>query len=140
MGPNTAPAGETRFAFDFLTSARLPLAVIGVTPATAWVVLADGRFEIRFGFWRLTTTRANVVSARRTGPYRWWRGLGPRLSMVDRGVTFGTSTGPGVCVSFASPVPALAPGGWLRHPAVTVTVADPDALVNALTRGERAGP
>ncbi|MFE2618138.1 hypothetical protein ACFXA2_31480, partial [Micromonospora chalcea] len=33
----------------------------------------------------------------------------------------------------AVPVPALAPGPWLRHPAVTVTVADPAALRDAVT-------
>nr|WP_232075551.1 hypothetical protein [Phytohabitans suffuscus] len=124
---------DVRFPFAFRGPARWPLALLGVTPARAWLALSADRLEIRYGPWRLATTRGNVVGARRTGPYRWWRALGPRLSMADRGATFGTSVGPGVCLRFATPVPALAPGGWLRHPAVTVTVSDPDALVDALT-------
>jgi hypothetical protein len=132
-----APHEAGRFPFAFPVPARWSLALLGVTPARAWVAVSAGTFEVRFGPWRLSTSRANVLDARRTGPYRWWRSVGPRLSLVDRGVTFGTNAGPGVCVRFATPVPALAPGRWLRHPAVTVTVADPDALVEALSR--RAG-
>ncbi|GAA4445357.1 hypothetical protein [Phytohabitans houttuyneae] len=123
-----------RFPFAFRAPARWALALVGVTPARAWVAVSPEEFEVRFGPWHLRTSRANVRAARRTGPYRWWRALGPRLSMADRGATFGTTTGPGVCVCFATPVPALAPGGWLRHPALTVTVTDPDALVAALDR------
>lgn len=50
------------------------------------------------------------------------------------GVTFGTGTTAGVCLRFGTPVPGLAPGRWLRHPAATVTVTDPDALLAALRR------
>jgi hypothetical protein len=35
-------------------------------------------------------------------------------------------------VSFVEPVHAIEPTGVLRHPAATVTVADPEALAAAL--------
>ncbi|MFC0505788.1 hypothetical protein [Micromonospora costi] len=121
-----------RFPFRFDPPFRPALALLGVRPETAWVEVDEARLLVRFGPWRLTTARANVAGVTRGGPYRWWRVIGPHLSLVDRGVTFGSSTSPGLCVRFGTSVPALAPGSWLRHPAVTVTVADPDALADAL--------
>jgi hypothetical protein len=126
--------GEHRFRFAFAAPFRVPLALLGVRPATASVTVDDAWLAARFGPWRLRTPRANVVAARRTGPYRWWRAIGPHLSLADRGVTFGTSTGGGVCIEFATPVPALA-GRRLRHPGLTVTVEEPDALVRILVGG-----
>ncbi|MER7893941.1 hypothetical protein ABTX15_29425 [Micromonospora sp. NPDC094482] len=122
-----------RFPFRFDQRLRPALALIGVHPGSAWVELDDEWLLVRFGPWRLRTARGNVAGAERGGPYRWWRVIGPHLSLADRGATFGTSTAGGVCVRFGAPVPALAPGPWLRHPAVTVTVVDPEALVRALS-------
>ncbi|MEV1333995.1 hypothetical protein AB0J20_30980 [Micromonospora costi] len=121
-----------RFPFRFDPPFRPALALLGVRPETAWVEVDEARLLVRFGPWRLATARANVAGVTRAGPYRWWRVIGPHLSLVDRGVTFGSSTSAGLCVRFGEPVPALTPGSWLRHPAVTVTVADPDALADAL--------
>jgi hypothetical protein len=126
--------GVHRFDFRFDPPFRVALALLGVRPATAGITVDGAWLTARFGPWRLRTSRSNVTTARRTGPYRWWRAIGPRLSLVDRGVTFGTSTTAGVCIEFAAPVPALA-GRRLRHPGLTVTVADPDALVRALEGG-----
>ncbi|MEV4727004.1 hypothetical protein [Micromonospora humida] len=123
-----------RFAFRFDPAFRVPLALLGIRPQTCAVLLDDAELVIRFGRWRLRTGRANVVDAQRGGPYHWWRAVGPHLSLADRGVTFGTGTTAGVCLRFGTPVPGLAPGRWLRHPAATVTVTDPDALLAALRR------
>lgn len=133
--PTDPTAGEPvrRFEFRFDPPFRLPLALLGVRPETARVELGPDEFTVRFGPWRLRTGRSNVTGAEPGGPYRWWRAIGPRLSLADGGVTFGSSVSAGICVRFAEPVPALAPGPWLRHPAVTVTVADPDGLLRALT-------
>ncbi|MFI7490029.1 hypothetical protein ACIBXA_16780 [Micromonospora echinaurantiaca] len=122
-----------RFAFRFDPVFRPGLALVGVRPATAWVRVDDAELIVRFGPWRLRTGRGNVTGVEVAGPYRWWRAIGPRLSLSDAGVTFGSSTRAGVCVRFAEPVPALLPGGRLRHPAVTVTVADPDGLARVLS-------
>ena len=122
-----------RFDFAFMRRYRLPLALLGIGPRTACVVVGGGELTIRFGFWRLRTPIDNVRDARRGGPYRGWRAIGPRLSLADGGVTFASTSAAGVCIRFSSPVPALLPATWPRHPAATVTVADPDRLVALLT-------
>ncbi|WP_245675420.1 hypothetical protein [Micromonospora halophytica] len=124
------PAHRSAFRFD--PAFRVPLALLGVRPETSWVVVDDEALEIRFGPWRLRTPRANVAGAELGGPYRWWRAVGPHLSLADGGVSFGSSTAAGVCVRFAEGVPALVPGPWLRHSAATVTVGDPEALQRVL--------
>ncbi|MGN9908637.1 hypothetical protein ACTMTJ_13930 [Phytohabitans sp. LJ34] len=125
---------EARFRFAASRAVWWLLAPFGVRPGNAWLALSEAELVVRFGPWRLRTARDNVLDARRSGPYRWWRVIGPHLSLADRGVTFGTNAAAGVCVRFATPVPALLPGRWLRHPGLTVTVADPDGLVDALRR------
>lgn len=68
--------------------------------------------------------------------YRWFRAIGPRGSSADRGATFGTNAEAGACVRFHAPVPALF-GERVPHPALTVTVEDPEALAAAI-RGRLA--
>ena len=58
--------------------------------------------------------------------------LGARLSLADRGLTFGTVATRGVCIQFREPVRGIEPTGLLRHPNLTVTVAEPDLLVTRL--------
>ena len=55
----------------------------------------------------------------------------PRLSLADRGITFATSTRQGVCITFREQVSALAP--FMKHPALTVTVDEPERLAELLT-------
>jgi hypothetical protein len=57
--------------------------------------------------------------------------------MTDRGLTFGTTTEGGVCLTFDQPVTGLDPLGVLRHPGLTVTVDDVEGFVTAVR--ERAG-
>ena len=124
-----------RFPFAFDREYRLAALLFGVTPANS-VVLVDPDEDIlvaRFGLWRVRTTCSNVVSADITGPYRRITTLGPaRLSLADRGLTFAGTAARGVCLSFAEPVPGIEPTARLRHPGLTVTVADPEALVAAV--------
>jgi hypothetical protein len=91
----------------------------------------DGRFVARYGFLRVDTSLANIADAHVTGPYRWWTAVGPRLSFADDGLTFGTTNRGGVCVHFREPIGRVI--GPRHHSAVTVTVADRDGLVRALT-------
>jgi hypothetical protein len=127
------PRTDERFRFAFDERFRLALAAAGITPSTAFVTLtADDRLVARFGPWTCETPLANVTDAQRTGPYRWWRAIGPRLSFADGGATFGSTEAGGVCLSFAQPVRALDALGMFRHRGLTVTVADPDALVAAV--------
>ncbi|MEW2475193.1 hypothetical protein AB0875_15515 [Micromonospora gifhornensis] len=128
-----------RFEFRFDPPWRPVLALLGVRPSTAWVDVDADEVTVRFGPWRLRTTRDNVTGVQESGPYRWWRAIGPHLSAADVGVTFGSSTARGLCIRFGRPVPALLPGRWLRHPAMTVTVVDPDALAHALAAAPDGG-
>jgi hypothetical protein len=124
---------DERFAFAFDDRFRVALALSGVLPSTCSVTLTDGgRLVARFGPWRCETEIGNVADASVTGPYRWWRAVGPRFSFADRGATFGSTPAGGACITFREPVPALAPGGWLRHPGLTVTVAEPARFVERL--------
>jgi hypothetical protein len=120
------------FDFSIDPAFRAPLAVVGVLPHTARVSVTDEEFLARFGPWRVRTPRSNIRDAEVSGPYRWYRAVGPRLSLADHGATFGSNARVGVCISFVEPVGALLPGLLMRHPALTVTVADPEGLRDAL--------
>jgi hypothetical protein len=120
--------------FPYATDLRLvPFwGPFGVRPGKDGVTLTDdGRFVATFGLLRVETARTNVAGAHVTSGYRWWTAAGARRSLADDGLTFGTNADRGVCVHFHEKVPSrLRRGG---HSAITVTVADPDALVTALT-------
>ena len=78
---------------------------------------------------RLPTSAAWRSPARTgfTGP------LGPaRLAITDGGLTFASNGDRGVLLSFREPVPAIDPLRLIRHPELTVTVADVHGLVSAL--------
>lgn len=123
------------FEFAFEDRYRMPALLFGVTPGRARVVVTDDELLVRFGPWRLRTPLANVSHTQVTGGYAWHRTAGPaHLSLVDRGVTFATTSHRGLCVAFMVPVRAIEPTGVLRHPAATVTVADPEELAAALSR------
>jgi len=48
-----------------------------------------------------------------------------RLSLADHGLTVGTTTRRGVCLLFGEPVPGIELLGLIRHPGLTLTVAEP---------------
>lgn len=126
------PEPTARYDFEWDPRFRLLLAAAGIHPGNSEVTLTAERLVVRFGHWSLTTPLFNIVDARVGGPYSWYRTIGARLSMADRGVTFGTSPHGGVCIRFDRPVPALEPLGLIRHPGLTVTVVDPDGLATAV--------
>ena len=128
-GDSTPPRPSYRFDFDFDPKFRASLADLGVHPGSAWVEVRDEEIEVRFGVQRVRTRRTNVAHVHRSGHYRWWHAIGPRLSLADRGATFGTSTNGGVHLRFHSPVGVL-PG--VRSAGLTLTVADPIGLERAL--------
>jgi hypothetical protein len=106
--------------------------VFGVRPSKDGVTITDdGLFKAVFGFLRLETPLENVIGAHITRNYRWWTAIGARKSFVDDGLSFGTNTKAGVCVHFQEKVPS--PLSRKGHSALTVTVADLDGLVQALT-------
>lgn len=121
------------FEFSFEGRYRLPALIFGITPTTANVLVTDEELLVKFGPWRLHTALANITSTQVSTGYAWHRTAGPaHLSLSDRGITFATNSRRGLCVSFLKPVHAIEPTGLLRHPAMTVTVVDPEALATAL--------
>lgn len=99
-------------------------------PATQGVTVTEHRIIARYGPLRVDAPLSQVHGAHITGPYRWWTAVGPRLSMVDDGLTFGTNATAGVCIHFDPAIRRVI--GLRDHSAVTVTVANPEALVAAL--------
>jgi hypothetical protein len=102
-----------------------------IWPERQGVTLTDDRFVARYGPLRVDAARSQIRDAHITGPYRWWKAVGPRLSMADDGLTFGTNTAAGVCIHFEPRIRRVI--GFRDHSALTVTVADTDALLTALT-------
>jgi hypothetical protein len=131
--------GRERHIFQFAFEPLLiPFAAaVGVRENSAWVELTPGEdvdgkddaVEVHFGPWSMAFPRIDVTSAEVTGPYHFAKVAGPpHLSFKDRGVTFATTRQRGLCISLRRPRKALDPLGLLRHPALTVTVDDPETL------------
>jgi hypothetical protein len=129
MGPPVA-----RFAFRFHPLYRVLGLPFGVTPGTSLVEVVDDHLVVRFGPWHLRTPVTNIVGCDRSGPYAVWKTAGPaRLSLADRGVTFATNRDAGLCIRFATPVPAIDPFRRILHPGITLTVKHVDDLQRRLT-------
>ncbi|MFC4121909.1 hypothetical protein [Nonomuraea zeae] len=126
--------GESQwFGFAFEDRYRPLLSVLGIRPDTCRLTLTDELLRVRFGPWLVLSPRGNVAGAELSGPYSPLKVIGVRMSLADRGLTFGTSTAQGVCLRFRRPVSGSDPLGLLRHPALTVTVDDPARLVQQVT-------
>lgn len=125
------------FPFRFTPLYRAAGLLFGVTRATTGVQVDGTHLRIRFGPWLVWTPLDNVVSTTITGPFSVLKTWGPaRLSLADRGLTCATNGDRGLCIRFAEPVRGLEPFGMLRHPAVTVTVADCDRLAEAMASAQ----
>jgi hypothetical protein len=121
------------FDFRFAPAYRRLARLFGVTPATSQVVVGEETFEARFGPWRVRTDLDNITGVDITGPYLLVKTAGPaRLALTDRGLTFATNGDRGVLVTFRTPVKGLEPLGVLRHPELTLTVADVEGLAALL--------
>jgi hypothetical protein len=128
--------GESQwFGFAFEERYRPLLAVLGIRPDTCRVTLTDELLRVRFGPWLVLSPRGNVAGAELSGPYSPVKAIGVRMSLADRGLTFGSSTARGACLRFHRPVSGSDPLGLLRHPALTVTVDEPDRLVRQISPG-----
>ncbi|RCW46039.1 hypothetical protein DFQ14_102341 [Halopolyspora algeriensis] len=123
------------FPFRFAPAYRLAGLPFGVTGATTRVEVTDGQLLVRFGPWSLRSPVSNVVATTTTGPFSFLPTAGPaHLSLTDRGLTCATNGERGLCIQFAEPVGGIEPFGLIRHPAVTVTVADCRGLARMLHR------
>ena len=126
----------TRFPFRFDPRYRRAARPFGISPERAWVEVGDRELMARFGPWTVVTPLDNVGSVEATGPYAFLKTAGPaRLAITDRGLTFATNGERGARISFVSPVGGIDPFGLIRHPELTVTVAEVDKLVRLLGGG-----
>lgn len=125
-----------RFAFAFDPLYRVVALPLGITPRTAFVEVDADRMVARFGLWTVDTPLANVSGTEVSESYSIHKTIGwAHLSVADRGLTFATNSRRGLCIRFREPVPGLEPTGRLRHPGLTVTVADIEGLAAALAEG-----
>lgn len=138
--PTEVPLVQTeRFAFARQRPWSTILPAAFHAPDRAAVELSDLALSVRFGPFLTTTPWVNVRDVSVSGPYRWFRAIGPRMSLVDRGVTYGTATDRGVCIRFHEPVAGLF-GARRLHPGLTVTVEDPEGLAAAVRARLTANP
>ena len=130
-GWSIAGGGEMFFPYRFDKKFVGFWWLLGVREDADGVTLTDDSFVATFGRYRLEAPMTNITGAHTTLDYHWWKAVGMRLSFVDDGLTFGTSSHGGVCVHFEERVKRVI--GRKNHSALTVTVADMDGLVDALT-------
>ncbi len=127
------PMSAERFEFAFAPSYRIPGAIFGVRPATSWVEVDDSTFKARYGPWRVTTPLGNITGTEVTGPYAFWKTAGSaRFAFTDRGLSFTPNGDRGLLIHFAEPVRGLEASGRLRHPELTVGVAEPERLAEVI--------
>jgi hypothetical protein len=127
------------FPFDFTDPMSVASRLFGAWPFSSGVGVSAKDFWVRYGPWLVHTPLDNVRSAHVVGPLHWWT-VGPaHLSIADSSVTFATTTRRGVCLQFKEPVRGGLPSESVLHPAVTVTVKDPDGLVALIDTVLRPG-
>ncbi len=129
------------FPFRFDPRFAPVLRLGGVTAANSGVQVDESTFTARFGRWRVDTPTTNLARFEITGDYRWWRAIGVRGSLSDRGITFGSNADAGVCICFRVPIDKLVPSVLpAPHSALTVTVDDVHGLAGTLAGYGVAGP
>lgn len=128
------------FPFAFDGRYAWMLKPLGIRPDTAEVTLDFEEIRVRFGRWTTKTSLSNIAGTEITEDYRWYKAIGIRGSLADHGITFGTNADRGLCVRFVEPIPSLTLGKMIRHPGMTLTVADVEGLAEAIERRGTAAP
>lgn len=105
---------------------RFLLLLFGVRAGNAYVDLGDEELDARFGFFRIRTPTANLLSWRIEGPWLWVTAIGVRMSIRHRDLTFGGTNRGGVRVNFREPVTRAG------IPALYLTVEDLEGFAAAL--------
>lgn len=131
---------DSVFPFDFEDRYRPIALMFGATPSTAGVKLGDdGVIRARFGIVSVETPATNVLGVEMSGDYRWWRAIGVRMSLTDRGLTFGSNTRHGVCLRFVEPIRPSPSLFKVKHPGLTLTLADPQGFKEAVDAARETG-
>lgn len=106
------------------------LRVLGVKDTDGVELTDDGTLKATFGRVSVETPLENIEHTVVTGPHRWFKAVGLRLSFSDDGVTFGTNPRRGLCIEFVERIPKVV--GGRDHSALWVSVADPEGLATAI--------
>lgn len=119
--PKRSPEDETqRFPFAVPAGVSRVTRLVGVSPDRAAVEVGEGELRVRFGPWSVETPLENVESASEAlVPLGW-----PSLVTSRQGA---------VRIRFREPVPGALPFGLLPGRSMTVTVDDPDGLLETLS-------
>jgi hypothetical protein len=126
---------ERWFPMEFSPVFRLASLPLGACGKQAGVLVREAELVARFGPWSISTPIDNIASAQVTGPYRVVKTIGPpHLSLRDLGLTFAGTPRRGVCLRFNRALSGIEPLGLIRHPALTVTVREPEELVWEIRR------
>jgi hypothetical protein len=126
-------AAADRFGFRFTPAYRAAGFCFGVLPRTTAATITPRSVSVRFGPWHVYTSLDNIQDVAITGPYTFLKTAGPaRLAVSDQGLTFATNSERGVRLSFRSSIKGIEPTGLLRHPELTLTVADVDGFAERL--------
>ena len=122
-------------------SYRLPGAAFGVRPSTAWVEVDDSMFKARYGPWRVTTPLANITGTEVTGPYAYPKtaGPGPPRDHRPRALVHAERRPRPADPLRRRPSAASTRSGLMRHPELTVGVAEPERLAEAIASRTRPG-
>jgi hypothetical protein len=122
-----------RFRFSFTPAYRPAGLCFGILPDTTEAIITPDSVSVRFGPWRARTSLDNIQAVAITGPYAFLKTAGPaHLGWTDRGLTFATNGERGVRLSFGSSIKGIEPTGLLRHPELTLTIADVDGFAGRL--------
>ncbi len=115
-----------RFPISVGRRSQFLLLLFGVRAGNAYVDLGDEELDAHFGFFRIRTPAANLVSWRIEGPWLWITAIGVRMSIRHRDLTFGGTNRGGVRVNFREPVTRMG------IPALYLTVEDLEGFAAAL--------
>ena len=115
-----------RFPIFVGRRSRFLLLLFGVRAGNAYVDLGDDELDAHFGFFRIRTPTANLVSWRIEGPWLWITAIGVRMSVRHHDLTFGGTNRGGVRVNFRDPVTRAG------IPALYLTVEDLEGFAAAL--------
>lgn len=126
-------SGVIRFEFRFAEAYRVAARPFGIGPDNAWVEVGERTLRAGYGRWLVQTPLANITDVRVTGPYHFLKTAGPpRLGVTDRSLTFASNGDRGVCIAFAERIWGFDRLGLIRHPSLTVTVAETERLAQLL--------
>ncbi len=129
----SADQAADRFNFRFSPGYRAAGLCFGILPTTTEATITADAVSARFGPWHAHTSLDNIRDVAVTGPYAFLKTAGPaHLGLTDRGLTFATNGDQGVRLRFHTAIRGIEPTGLLRHPELTLTVADVDTFAARL--------